>query len=50
MLERIQQGRPGREGATLDRIQNKTGARRRAELTRLALEWQPPKPGHSPDV
>ena len=34
----------------LDRIRDKTGARRRAELTRLALECQLPKPGHGPDV
>lgn len=34
----------------LDRIRDKTGARRRAELTRLALEWQLPRPGHSPDA
>ena len=34
----------------LDRIRDKTGARRRAELTRLALECQLPKPGQSPDV
>jgi predicted ATPase/DNA-binding CsgD family transcriptional regulator len=34
----------------LDRIRDKTGARRRAELTRLALEYRLPKPGQSPDV
>jgi DNA-binding CsgD family transcriptional regulator len=34
----------------LDRIRDKTGARRRAELTRLALECQLPKPSHGPDV